>query len=371
MVFLESGEAALDEMRTAPFDVLVTDMRMPVMDGAELLARVHQDYPSTVRIILSGTADLEASMRSVSVSHQFLIKPCEAAELKGVVRRACGLHALLDNPRLQRVVGTITELPVVPRVYRALTSALTDPDVDLGQIADIVEQDIAIAAKVLQLVNSSFFGIRQEITSLRQATSYLGVNTIRDLVLSFEVFNQLEASALNAISLDQEQEHSLFVGRLARRLLEDKFLAEYAFLAGLLHDVGKLVLAAGAADLWEQVVASDSHSLDPPHLVEEEMLGVSHAEVGAYLLGLWGMPYPVVEAVAHHHHPSAVADQVSLGVLGAVHAADGLAREVMQPESAFATLDEEYLAQVAAVGRLPEWRAAAADEVSLDDRDAA
>jgi putative nucleotidyltransferase with HDIG domain len=367
MSFVCSGAEALAAMEAEPFDVLVTDMRMPGMSGAQLLEQVQQRHPGTVRIVLSGQADMESAMRSVSVSHQFLAKPCGAETLENVVDRACGLAQLLQDPKLQAILGGMSELPVLPRVYRALTSALAEPEVDVRRIGRIVEQDAGIASKVLQLVNSSFFGIRKEITDLQQATAYLGVNTIRDLVLTFEVFRQFEtAGGVPGFSIEREQSHSLLTARIARRLASDKKSAEQAFLAGMLHDVGKLVMATRLDESLRKVLAAGAGLRRPFHAVEEQLLGVSHAELGAYLLGLWGMPYPVIEAVAHHHHPARVQEQTGFGVLAATHVADCLAREQEGCGAETIELDEHYLSALGAAARLPEWRTIAAEEAGCE-----
>jgi len=363
MAFTTSGAEALSVMADEPFDVIVTDMKMPGMNGAELLQRVQDEHPRTIRFVLSGHADLEASLQSIAVSHQFLSKPCEAGLLKSVVERACGLDDLLQQQSLRRILGTITELPVLPEVYQALTKALGEEEVDIQEIGSIVEQDIGIAAKILQLVNSSFFGYCRDFTDLRDATAYLGVNTIRDLVLTFAMFRQFEGSAVPAgFSIARVQSHSLLTSRIARRLLSEKKVAEQAFLAAMLHDVGKLILMTCFAEPFETIIKSGAGSKRPFHEVEEEVIGVSHAEIGAYLLALWGMPYPVVEAVAHHHHPTRVLGQTELGVLGATHVADALAQEQDGNNPATFALDEEYLETLGVLGKLPEWRAIAAEE---------
>ena len=363
MAFASSGEEALSAMAVEPFDVVVTDMMMPGMSGAELLQQVHARHPRTVRIVLSGHAGTEASMRSVSVSHQFLTKPCDANTLKSVVERACELETLLQQRSLQEALGSVTELPVLPRLYEALTVALAKEEVDIQEVGGIVEEDAGIAAKILQLVNSSFFGMRAEITDLRHATAYLGVTTIRDIVLCFGMFRQFEGSAkLAGFSMEREQSHSLLTARIARKLLDEKTAAEEAFLAGLLHDVGKLVLATRLAEPFQTILQAGAGVERPFHRVEEEALGVSHAEIGAYLLGLWGIPYPIVEAVAHHHHPARVPEQTVFGVLGATHVADSLAREQDGCKPETFELDEQYLQALGVADKLPEWRAIAAEE---------
>lgn len=359
MEFVESAEAALATMERSEFDVVVTDMRMPGMDGAALLEAVRERHPGTARIILSGYSDMEAAMRSVRVSHQFLSKPCDADELRAAVDRLCDLEALLNDEALRDTLGSIGELPVPPRTYQRLVGLLGQEEVDLRAVAHVVEEDTGISAKILQLVNSGFFGLRREITSIEQATSYLGTITIRDLVLTTEVFRSFEGgSSLVGRALRAEQEHSLLVARIARSMFDDKARAGEAFLAGLLHDLGKLLLAAYLPERFASVRCDASQNAEPLYEVEERLLTVSHAEIGAYLLGLWGLPYAVVEAVAHHHHPSRVAAQGSFGVLEAVHVADALACELADEHELHdrSGLDVGLLERLGVVERLSSWR---------------
>jgi len=357
MVFVDSGPRALEALGCESFDVLVTDMRMPGMDGAELLKSVQERSPQTARIVLSGHSDMKASLRSVHVSHQFLAKPCEARELTAVVEQACGLHALLEEPALRSQIAVLSELPGLPRVYEELVCAMADEEVDLRDVGAIVEQDVGISAKLLQIVNSSYFGIRREIVNVTEAATYLGLTVLRDLVLSIEVFGQRGAGSLKGLSLEREQRHSLSTGHLARMLAEDSTVAEQAFLAGMLHDVGKLIIGTQLPDAMKRIVAERAETGAPVHEIEQRVIGVTHAEIGGYLLGLWGMPYSIVEAVAFHHRPSRAAVRDEFGVLAATHVADALAHEswsgVPPSESG---LDVGYLEELGVIGRIPEWR---------------
>jgi HD-like signal output (HDOD) protein len=369
MTFVESGEEALRVMAETHFDTLVSDMRMPGMDGAELLMRAQEAHPGTVRIILSGHSELEAAMRAVPVAHQFLSKPCHSDQLREVITRACNLQSIIGRPELQDIVGRIETLPSLPRIYNQLVCTLANPDSGISDVSEIVEQDSGITAKILQLVNSSFFGISRDITDIRQATTYLGMNTVRDLALSAEVFSSFEGVQLaRGYSMEQEHEHSKLCARLARKLLSDKIGCEQAFLAAMLHDLGKLILACNLPDEYSRVLASHRDQGGALDELEERELGATHAEVGAYLLGLWGMPYPIVEAVANHHCPARV-EHTKFDVLGAVYVANALVEE----SSGHSTdpLNEAYLESLGVLGELPGWRELAAAASDSDEARAA
>jgi DNA-binding NarL/FixJ family response regulator len=189
MLFATSGKAALDELARMPVDVIVSDMRMPGMDGAELLGRVRELYPQTARIVLSGHAERDAIARVVSVAHQFLSKPTDANTVRVVIERTCRFQALMLDPGIRRVVGGMEQLPSLPDTYFELTRATEDPDSAIADIAKIVERDLAMSVKVLQLVNSAYFGLAQKTESITRAVTYLGVENLKGLLVAVHVFS--------------------------------------------------------------------------------------------------------------------------------------------------------------------------------------
>jgi HD-like signal output (HDOD) protein/CheY-like chemotaxis protein len=370
MAFAPGGEAALAMMEALPFDVIVSDMRMPGMDGASLLCRVREIYPQVVRIVLSGHTELSAALQVVPVAHQFLAKPCDAEMLRVAIERACHLKALLSDDSIRRTVTALGDLPSVPRTYEALMEAVVDPDVTIQKVARIIEQDVGISAKVLQLVNSAFFGISHSMTNIQSAVSYLGINTLKNLVLSVEIFRAFKPQRnLPGFSLEKLQEHAQLTAHIAARLPVPKHLADIAVVAAMLHDVGKLIMAWKLSAHFATMLAEAHEEHCPVYKVEERANGFSHAEIGAYLLGLWGLPYSVVEAVALHHGPNRVPHQ-NFDAISAVYAANLLAHELEESstsEPAVYNL-ENYQEELTTLGigeMLPAWRAIAKDVPAL------
>jgi putative nucleotidyltransferase with HDIG domain len=365
MVFALGGEAALRELEAGPFDVVVSDMRMPGIDGAALLALVRERYPQSVRIVLSGQTELEAALRAAPVAHQFLAKPCDREELRRAIERSCLSQTLLEDDTVRRAASGATALPSAPALYSKLVQASADPEFSMSDVGALVESDIAMSAKVLQLVNSSFFGLGRRIPSAREAVSYLGMAPLRALVLSAGAFRAFAPSRpIPGFSVEALETHSTLVARLARDLLPDRRAAEEAFTAGMLHDVGKLLLAAHRPDELASLLAAARDSGRPLHAIERERSGATHAEIGAYLLTLWGLPHPIVEAVAHHHAPTRL-DHTELDPVAAVHIANLLISEQQADQSgdAAAELDQDYLAALGVTDRLGSWRTRAADHV--------
>lgn len=359
MAFALGGEAALKLLQTQVFDVLVTDMRMPGIDGVQLLRYAQREHPKTVRIVLSGYMELQATLEAMPVAHQFLSKPCDAQELENVIERASNLQSLMDDERLRQVLGKIEKLPTQPRVYNQLQQAVADENTRVNHIAGIVEQDIAICAKLLQLVNSAFFRLARRITSIEEAVTYLGFNMVKNLVLSLEVFQKAEH--LEDFSIETLQRHALQTAAMAKRIVGGREQADDAFMAGMLHDIGHLILAMELPEMLSRSVAlADRESL-PIYLAEQQLMGVSHAEIGGYLLGLWGLPHPIIEAVANHHLPGRV-PQRGFDVLAALYVADHLVHEATEPEGSCEPIDPEYLETLGVGERLEAWRAMAGSQ---------
>jgi putative nucleotidyltransferase with HDIG domain len=361
MSFAEGAAAALEQLRASPFDVVVSDMRMPGTDGAALLAQVREESPATARIILSGHSEPEASLRAAAVAHRFLNKPCDAAALKEAITATCALQAMLHDRTLQAAVAELQQLPSVPQLYAELTRAVEHPDVSLQAVAEIIDRDMAMSAKVLQLTNSAFFALPKRVTNVMAAVTTLGTATLRSLVLSIEVFEAYEqVPGLAGFSLDVLQHHALMTAAVARRIAPDQRTADDASMAGLLHDIGILVLATRLPDRLTEMLRRAG---DSPIADVERALGIHHAQLGAYLLGLWGLPAVVVEAVAcHHTRSSAASPQLDLAAI--VHLANVLAHEHRTGSDGgeqVDSLDPSYVTALGVADRLPAWRAIAAE----------
>ena len=358
MSFAPGGQAAIDVLEQQSFDVLVTDMRVPGIDGPALLRYAQARHPNLVRIVLSGHTEFEVALRTMPIAHQFLCKPCDAKTLMDVLERAVNLQRLVTDEVVRGLVGSIVDLPARPRVYSELTMALSDDNVPVDRVVGIIEQDVGISSKVLHLVNSAFFSPKRPIMNVRAAVVRLGMNTLRHLVLSIEVFHGSN-KVTSDFSMDAESRHALHVGAVARKLLE-RGAADDAFLAGMLHDVGTLLLATKLPEYFASVQSEARASGRSATEVELELRGVTHAEIGAYLLGLWGMPYPIVEAVANHHSVDRNRGR-GWSIATAVQVANLLVREASDHDDAAASaLDDGMLSALGVDLDLERWRTFAA-----------
>lgn len=365
MVFAGGGEEALNVLEQGAFDVVVSDMRMPGMDGATLLNEVQRRYPHIVRIVLSGHSDRQMILQSIGGTHQFLAKPCELDKLRATIQRACALRELLSGDSIRRVVAGMRTVPSLPALYTKIQMEVQSATSSLKTISDIIAQDMGMTAKILQLANSAYFGLRANVSSVGQAVNFLGLDTIQALVLTTQVFSQFTTTRGSRFDLDRLWEASLATGALARAIARSEQCAkveiEQSYTAGLLHDVGILVLAANVPDRYDAVLRKASTEGTQVWEAELSEFGTTHAEVGAYLLGLWGLNDAIVEAVAYHHRPAAVLGE-AVTPLTAVHVANVLyqhevGRASSPPRS---LLDTGYLEKLHLTGRLPAWQELAA-----------
>ncbi len=303
LVFAASGEAALAEMRRGEFDIVVSDMRMPGMDGADLLTRVKHEFPATVRIMLTGHADRAAIARALPALHRLLGKPCDGTTLRGVLEHSLATGAVAAEAAIRAVIGKLDKLPSPPAVFYELARVLDAPDASAAAVARVVARDPAMSAKVLQLIGSSYFSNGRAPTSIEDTVAVLGADRLRYIVLSASVFAPLDAEPVPGFSVAQLQQRSVAVAERVERTL-GAAAGPHAFVAGLLHDVGRVALAVGMPERFADIVARERDGAVASCDVERELLGVDHAEIGGYLLQIWGVPAPIVEAVRAHHEPS-------------------------------------------------------------------
>jgi HD-like signal output (HDOD) protein len=326
MISVRSGQEALTTLAAQRCDVIMTDMRMPGKDGVQLLEEVRTGYPHVVRVLLTEPLDQEAVLRSAGSAHQCLPKSSPLQAFQSTVTRACAIQELLHNEVLLKLVSGMHTLPSLPTLYREVMQELQSPDASIEKIGQIISKDLGMLTKMLQVVNSPFYGLPRRISSATQAVALLGLETIKSLVLSMKVFSQFESSAQTFFSLDILWNHGMITGRYARMIAKGQATEtrdmEDAFTAGLLHDVGLLVLATNVPDQYTETLALMNQGIAESE-AERQVLGATHAEVGGYLLGTWGLSDPIVEAVAFHHDPGRSAGH-TFSPLAAVHIANVL-----------------------------------------------
>lgn len=360
MTFVTGGEQALEALAHEPYDAVITDMKMPRMDGAQLLEEVKEHYPAVIRLVLSGQANQEAVLRSIGPAHQYLSKPCDPNELKLRLAQAFVMRDLLRNEKVRALVSGLKSIPSLPGMYHEIMAELRSEDASLERIAKIVSKDAGMTAKVLQLANSAFMGVRYEVSNPTQAVTLIGTEMVRALVLSVHVFSQFEDRQGAAPYLTALWEHSIAVGCLAQHIAAGekcgKALVDESFTAGLLHEIGKLVLLAQVPKEYGAILDTVKGKSASLASAERERFGCTHADLGAYLMSIWGLPHPLIHAVAFHDRPSESVEK-RFSSLTAVHGADAV---VSSTDGSLiledVELDKKYLEELGLSAREAAWR---------------
>lgn len=332
---------------------------MPEMDGAVLLQEVRHCSPETVRIALSGYSDQASTLRAVSQMHQFIAKPCAPDDLIDILNRAAVLGNLLTNTRLKRILSEMESLPSLATLYDEIVQELERPEPSAAMVGELIACDAAMSAKVLQLVNSALFGLPNIVSDPVHATLLLGLDTLHALVFSIRIFDQFTAETVGGLSVPELWNHCVAVARLAKRIAlaqnAPDSVAEAAFLGGLLHDIGKIVLATDTPELYAKALSESRRDHASMISLEERALGGNHAEVGGYLMGLWGFSEPIIEAIYRHHDP-AKSSFASFGALAAVHIANGLWHHMKEPDAPLKnTIDHGFLERLGLKRQVPFW----------------
>lgn len=332
MRFALSGAEALRMMKENPADIVVSDMRMPGMTGSQLCRQLVASYPETTRIILSGQTDQADLLRDVACIHQYLQKPCDSTQLCAAIERTFKLSRRISQPILRRAVNRITSLPPSLKNYQAVIEELSKDDPSTSKVAELVAADPAMSAKLMQLVNSAFFGMPRRITSVKEAVVLLGIRTLKGIIVAGRMFDLVSegdavpncAADLGGV-VDSLWSASFEIGELAGRLAKQNGASEAeqdtARLAGLLSLLGRAALATGMPAEYARVIASARGSGRPISLVESEVFQSTQDELTAYALGLWAFSDDLVAAVACQSRPSAVTPAKRHHAAGYLHLA--------------------------------------------------
>jgi HD-like signal output (HDOD) protein len=359
MSFANSAIEAIELLSRSPVDVVVTDMRMPQMDGAQLLAVVQERWPATCRIVLSGQAERDSLLRVLPTMHTFLAKPCQSAELRSAITRCMSVSMITTDPRLRSLIGRVDRLPSPPAHYIRLTEIAKNPRARLSDIADAVAEDSAFALKVIHIASSAAFGCEPATPSLSRCVSNLGVELLKAVALSTSLYARHDGPAL-PVSLDSLQTHAQRTAGLARAFIQDTAGADLAFACGLLHDIGRIVLQLGLPSDYGKMCEEIKLTRESLVVAERRYFGADHAAVAGCLMRMWGLPVQLIEAVEHHHEPEGASVAVA-DIIAVVHVA-----ETLSDNSDSTDVDLEFLHRVNLVDHLPRWRGIAARSIGVN-----
>ncbi|SCA62466.1 Uncharacterized protein SCG7109_AA_00520 [Chlamydiales bacterium SCGC AG-110-M15] len=358
IAFANSGKEALEQFANTSFDVIVSDIRMPEMDGTELLKIVKEKYPQTIRLALSGEMGKEFGYKVARIVNQCLSKPASADQIKAAINRASGMKKALQNDDIKERVSQMEHLPSLPDMYNKIKQIIESPSASMSDVADVISKDMAMTAKILQLANSAFFGIARKITSIKHAVTMLGLELIADLVLTVHLFHSYENNkALKGFSVEQLWSHALTVAGLATQLAKEERcpqeVIDESFLTGMLHQLGKLVLAVNFPDEFSEVLQIMKAEKKLDWVAERDVFSTSYPEVGAYLGGVWGFPAPVIEGMAFHLQPQMAQAGEEKVPVTFVHIAAGIIYKKKHGKDRL--LDQDYLRKLNLMNKVLDW----------------
>lgn len=357
LTFAQSGEEALNIIGQEIHDVIISDTHMPGMNGIELLKKVREFYPDVIRIGLSGHNDEGLALLSTKITHQQLLKPCNPENLKDAICKAIRMRKIVSNKELNRIITEIDSLPALPELYHQITEIIESKDGSLKEVADVISRDFAMTAKILQLVNSAFFGLARHVKSPEEAVMYLGYDVIRGLVITIKIFSELDCATHLNLNLDRLWDQGILNSSIASHIAGlvklDKKSRDYAQMAGMLQDIGILLLATNLPEKYNEVLKLQSETGENISRAEEQVFGCTHSEVGGTLLGIWGLPDQVVDAVAYHHCPW-LSDTQGITPLTVVHIANILYWRNVDPGYPV-NMNEEYFEKLGVRHRLETW----------------
>ena len=359
MKFLKNPQKALELMKDQPADIIITDYQMDEMNGLDLLKEVKKRYPQTGRIVLSGETDQEIIMKTISIAHQYISKPANPVKLKELIARTSAMQNILKDKGLRKNISKMDSLPSIPSIYRKILKELNAPISSTKKIGEIISKDPSMTSKIIQVVNSGFFYLQTTVSKAEDAVVLLGVDTVRALVLHLEIFSKMKLHSSLKNFQKHLHSHAVETATLSKQLIESESIfgskADEAFMAGLLHDSGKLVLAANFPKKYKKVIKNVAKNNSSFSVEEKEILGISHEIAGAFLMGSWGLPLGIIEGILYHHTPSE-SDEDKFGIISSVHIANNLLLEKNNTFSEAVSYDEQFLEKLKLNSKVKEFK---------------
>lgn len=301
-VLMDSGEEALAFMEHTPVNLVVSDIRMPGINGFDFLRQVKEKYPATMRVALSGYTDSRAIYKALeeNVAKMYMFKPWDNRELLSTIEKMFQLEEVFTDKKIMDLINNLDDLPTIPALYSKIKTMIQE-DEDVEKIATLIEADQASSAKILRIANSAFYGAKTG--SISQAIMYIGLANIKSILLSNAVFNvkgpmkdRVQHLWRNAALTNKMTNHLFF--KITGKKIPNVFAS-----AGLLHNVGMVVLISKFCNVWDEIVKSGIVSNMECSEIGKRILGVSHEELGGYLLNWWELPLPIVESALYHQNP--------------------------------------------------------------------
>ncbi len=331
--FSTSGSEVLDLLAQHTFNVIVTDIVMPILSGNALLSLVREHHPEIIRIIFSDCTDQRTIVRAAQMAHRYIPKPCSASTLRRTIENTLYIHVVLDNESIRKVLIQTTSLPSVPSVYSRLMEQIENPDFSLHDAAELISHDVGLTVNILKQVNQ--FGFNHSISDIKQAVTLLGLDVIRAIALTTHIFHSIGKLNIPHFSIEKLMKKSMLTALFAKQIMmienRSRDEIECAFIAGMLHQLGTLVFVVNFSEKYCSVMERVHDAHRPILMVEQNLIGISHPQIGAHLLALWGLPESILNAVAFYREPQ-ILEESKPGVITAVFAAYHLVLEFLEEQ---------------------------------------
>lgn len=361
MEFYQTGQEALSAMDKKTFDIIVTDLRMPDMGGVELLEIVRKRHQDVTRLMLSGCSEQPSYGKAVSCAHQFIAKPCDSNQLITQLSRSFAIRERIRSQKVAQVLPSLRSLPAMPAAYKKVLDMIENPRCTSRDVGQVISKDIGMSAKILQIVNSAFYGPSTKISDPVRASVYLGIKAIKALALTDGVFSTLPEERVQEFHVSGLQEHCVRVGALARAICKSQKMTdqqqETAMMAGILHDTGKMIMIAEFDYELSEIIRLSRVEKRHCFEIERESMDLTHAELGGCLLNLWGLGNDIIEAATFHHEPQeCIKDGFSIAI--SVYLANAIDHQFCSYLSTGWTeeIDMDILEELELIEYLPEWK---------------
>lgn len=358
--FVSNARDALSAMRNTKYDIVISDLKMPGMNGVVFVEKVKAKYPDVIRFMLSGYNDKKLIDRAMRSVHRFIAKPCPSGTIEQMIDQAFALRSRLYTEKVMKIINNLRSLPVMPSAYQKVIELIIEPGISPRDVGKAISQDIGMTTKLLQVVNSGSYGLRNKIADPIHAVTFLGLKTVEGLILSEGVFSKLDNKRITVFGVHGLQEHCVRVGALARKICNSVNMSEddidVANMAGLMHDAGKIVMISKFHNQYFRAIETSRQQHRPLWDVEREFIDISHAEIGGCLLELWGLPNVIIEAATYHHDPWNSLSR-DFTVLSAVYIADVLDHMLCcgTGDGCGIDVNYEYLQQSGLIRHFEKW----------------
>ncbi len=368
--FASTADEVRDQLLIRPFDIVSTELIMDGFNEGSILEEIKHRQPGAIRFITSAAVNSDNFLQYINFAHQFITKPYAPTELLGKIKKSLRLKNIFLNERAAKAIASVDKLPTLPSLFLRLENELKKEDVSIRDIGKIISEDVSMTAGILKIVNSPFFGLFSRVTNPEQAVALLGLDAVKGIVLGTFLFNTKGADLVD-FSIEDLGEHCRYTALMARAIIKsegaDADQMEKTFLAGFLHDLGKLLLATSYREEYKMILSEVRENNIPIQEVEKDILSFTHAEVGAYLLALWGFSEDVVEAVYCHHELNNLGSN-DLSPAVAVHVANSFDHELRVHNNEYAPhrLDAQWLEMKGFSSHLVQWLEACGEAMEDD-----